>query len=224
MIRSTIATFAASSVLLFAAPLFAQQTDSPSHDVPTTPAKPQTPQVPKTPQVPQTPESPADMDVRARVIFLLSGFEYFPTRAHLDEVASAEEVSAVLRSLATDPAGRPTQRLRAVDALGYYDDAETVALLTSYVGGLPTDGLTRHQLRTANLLQHHAITSLAKSQRGESVGTLEPILAGDDLQLTLTAVHALAKHGQKAGLAALKSLRDNTSDLRLKREIAKWVD
>lgn len=220
MIRSTILTTAASAVLLLvcAAPLSAQQAGSGGGDIPTTPATPTIPD-PQTAQTPQTP----DASTRDRVIFLLSGYEFFPTRAQLDEVAPAAEVSAILRDLATAVDGRPTQRLRAVDALGYYDDAATVALLESYVGGLPTDGLTRHQLRTANLLQHHAITAYAKSQQGKSVQALEPILAGDDLQLTLTAINALAKHGKAPGLAALKSLRDNTSNIQVQREIGKWV-
>lgn len=215
MIRSNIFTIAI--LLGLAAPLSAQELDNGASVVGTTgPAKPQVNPPKDTTTTPnQTP--------RERVTFLLSGYEFFPTRADLDAVAPAAEVSAILRDMATQADGRPTQRLRAVDALGFYDDEASVSLLKSLVTSEPKEGLSRRELRTAGLMRHHAITAYVRSQRGASAELLEPILAGDDVQLTLTAIHALGKHGSDEGRAALATLKANTTNKVLLRELAKWV-
>lgn len=175
-----------------------------------------------TPQTPVTADVPKQ-SAEDRVVFLLSGYEYFPTRADLDEVGPASEIAAILRGLATNDDGRPTQRLRAVDALGYYDDAETLALLTNLATTTPKTDLPRRKLRTAGLLQHHAITSLARATKSKSVPVLEPVLMGDDVQLTLTTIHALAKHAGKDGLEALRRLLDESQNKIVVREARKWL-
>ena len=103
----------------------AQETPKPSVPVPAVPAVPEEP-APVTAEVPQ-------QSVKDRLAFLLSGYEYFPTRADLDVVGSPDVVAAELRGMALDETGRPSLRLRATDALGYYGDAESVTLLGKLV-------------------------------------------------------------------------------------------
>ena len=202
------------ALLLFAlaVPASAQQAESPTspdQEVPQT-TKPTTPEV----------EEPS---VEKKVVFLLSGYEYFPSRADLDAVAGADEISALLRGFALDEDLRPSLRLRAVDALGYYDDDETTKLLVELSTTAPKADLPRRKLRTAGLLRHHAITALARSKKAESVSVLESIFAEDEVQLTLTVVHALGKHGGKEGREALRRLSSQSDHKIVQREAAKWV-
>ncbi len=173
-----------------------------------------------TPPVTATPPTSVVAD---RLTFLLSGYEYFPTRVDLDAVGSADEIAAQLRTFALDEAARPSLRLRAVDALGYYDDEATVALLTRLCTEPPQPDLERRKLRTAGLLQHHAITALARAKRADAVPVLETVFATHDTQLTLTAVHALGKHGGEEGRAALARLAEQSQDKMVTRELRKWV-
>lgn len=173
-----------------------------------------------TPSKAEVPERSAE----ERVVFLLSGYEYFPTRADLDAVAPAEEISALLRAMAEDEDRRPTQRLRAVDALGHYDDEVTVELLTRIATSAPKKELRGRKARTANLLQHHAITSLAKSLDEEAVPALTPLLDSDDLQIQLTVIHALGKHGGKPARTKLAALKRRTDNSVIRRELARWVE
>lgn len=172
---------------------------------------------------PEPTPAPAERSPHERIVFLLSGYEYFPTRADLDAVAPAAEVAAILRGVAADVDGRPTLRLRAVDALGYYDDESTVAFLGALVGTAPAADLPRRKLRTAGLLRHHAVTALARSQRGAAVAAIEPLLGARDVQLALTAVDALGKHGGAQGRALLAQAAESSPHDLVRREAARWV-
>lgn len=192
---------------LAAAPVAAQEVDVPTPTENPGPVKAEVPT--------QTP--------RERIVFLLSGYEYFPTRADLDAVAPAKEVAGLLREMAANVDERPSLRLRAVDALGFYDDPDTVGMLTRIVTEEPKADLPRRKLRTAGLLRHHAITALARSQGPKAVPILETIFASNDTQLTLTVVDALGKHGSKEGREALTRLLSESQDKIVRREAARWV-
>lgn len=181
---------------------------------------PQTPPQMSPVDGPETPEQPS---IEERLTFLLSGYEYFPTREDLDAVAAAEVVSAQLRAFVTNTDLRPTHRIRSVDALGYYDDDATIELLMDLARSEPKDGASRRELRTSNLLKHHAITAIARSKEHESTEVLTPLLEHADVQIVLTTVHALGKHGGDSGRAALRKLRDETTKGLIRREAAKWV-
>lgn len=176
------------------------------------------PDVPTAPEPTATPEP----SVEERLKFLLSGYEYFPTRADLDAVAKPEVVVATLLRFAADDAARTTLRLRAVDALGYYDSAESVEYLGELVG-TKLDALPRKRLRVASLLKHHAITSLARAGKDKAVPHIAAVLAADDVQLRLTAIHALGKHGGDDGRAVLQAHRKNEKSEFVRRELQKWV-
>lgn len=200
-----------STLLLFtclAVPVAAQQAEPPPTADP-----------PPTPVVVDAPTK----SLQDRVVFLLSGYEYFPTRADLDAAGSPVEIAALLRTMAVDIDARPSLRLRAVDALAHYDDQETVDLLTKLVTEEPAADLQRRKLRTAGLLRHHAITSLAKVRQQASVAILEQVTETGDVQLTLTVIHALGKHAGEEGREALNRLLAQSENKMVRREAAKWV-
>lgn len=178
---------------------------------------------PETPTpTPTPPQSEPESSVEERLKFLLSGYEYFPTRADLDAVAGPEVVVATLLGFAADEDARTTLRLRAVDALGHYDSPESVAYLGALVGS-SLDALPRKQLRVRSLLKHHAITSLARTRTKAAVPRIAAVLAADDVQLRLTAIHALGTHGGDDGRAVLRSHLDLEKSDFVRRELRKWL-
>lgn len=204
--RHTLAILAATMI---GGPQAAAAQDAPE----TTP-----PQVVPTPVKAQAPST----DAAARVSFLLSGYEFFPTREDLDKVGDAATITAILASLVEDKDARPSLRTRAVDALGLYDDDVTATLL-AHLATTPVGDLPRRELRTATLIQHHAITSLARSRRAQSVVVLEALLTSDDTQIRLSAINAIGKFGGKDGQRVLGEFAPRTKTPVEKRELAKWV-
>jgi HEAT repeat protein len=169
-----------------------------------------------------TPAEVPKRSVEERLQFLLSGYEYFPTREDLDELADADTIAGLLREMTADEDNRNTKRLRAMDALGYYDDPETLELLKSYMAPL-ADDVPRKQLRIRTLLRHHAITAFARSQKTDAVDTLASLLENDDMQIRLTAISALGKHGGKPGLKVLKAALEKAETPTITRALKKWV-
>lgn len=207
--RHALITAAAALSVGLASPVGAQETGD--AEVPTVDGPPE-----------QKPAEVPQRSVQQRLEFLLSGYEYFPTREDLDELGDAETIAGLLRAMAGDEDARNTKRLRAVDALGYYDDAESIALLKSLIEPLP-EKLPRRQIRIGTLLRHHAITAYARSQKGEAIELLEPLLVDDEIQIRLTAISALGKHGGKQGLQVLKAAHDAEENPTVRRAMAKWV-
>lgn len=157
-----------------------------------------------------------------RVRFLLSGYEYFPDRAALDEVGEAAEISTLLRELSADSKERPTLRLRAVDALAYYTDQATKNYLESLIASPDSTG-DKVQKRTTRLLRHHAVTSLAKAHGEAALATLEPLLLDDEIQLKMTAISAIGKHMGPSGKQRLQDLRETIDNPVVLRELRKYV-
>ncbi len=158
-----------------------------------------------------------------RIRFLLSGYEYFPTRDDLDKVGSAEEISTLLRQLASEPTNRPTLRLRAVDALGYYEDETTRAYLETLIEAPKTEAKDKVTRRTNKLLRHHAITSIARAHGENALSTLEPLLVHEDVQLKMTAISAIGKHTGKRGKERLQALAKTVKNPVVKRELRKHL-
>lgn len=172
------------------------------------------PRAPSSGQPEQTPES--------RLRFLLSGYEFFPSKEDLAKVGDDKTVARLLLDLAQDPNTIPTLRLRAVDAMGYYDDDITRSFLV-YSIETPTNSAPESDRRTLTLIRHHAVTSFAKSQGEEALTVLEPLLTGDDLQLRLTAISAIGKQCGQAGVARLRALKRADSNQAVQHEIRKFV-
>ena len=186
---------------------------------------------PEQPDIPETgddsspdekQEAPDRDKLREKLVFQLSGYHYFPSRSDLDELGKPSVISELLRQLAEDETKRPSMRLRAVDALGLYEDGETREYLVSLLDE-PNQKLDPPELRVAGLMRHHAIVSLAKAHRGDAADTLAPLLEDDDVQLRLTVVSALAKHGDEAGTDALEAFRPKASHKLVERELDKYL-
>jgi len=158
---------------------------------------------------------------KERLLFLLSGYHYFPTSDDLGKLGSPEEVAELLRAMAQDVSERPTLRMRAMDALMYFSDAITLA----YVEHVATQDATAppELLRTEQLMQHHAIMTLAKIQKEGAVDRLVPLLAHTDIQLQMTAISALGKHGGEKGRSALLAAAKKESSPVVQREYRKYV-
>lgn len=166
---------------------------------------------------PQTPE-----EMRERLIFLLSGYEFFPSRDDLDKVGGADEIVSILVDIVRDADGTAMHRLRAVDALGFYDEPAAAQFLRKLVKGAKAAGVEA-SARHSVLMQHHAITAIARSQRDEAVADLEPFLVGSDLQLKLSAVVALGKHGKDDGRERLRALIESDDNKHVQREARKYL-
>lgn len=156
-----------------------------------------------------------------RLLFLLSGYHYFPTSDDLGKVGSSEEVAQWLRDLAQDVSERPTMRMRAMDALMYFSDETTLAYVEHVALQPPT--APPEQLRTEQLMQHHAIMTLAKIKKEGSVSALVSLLGHPDIQIQMTAISALGKHGSEAGRAALLEAAKKESSPVVQREYRKYV-
>lgn len=159
-----------------------------------------------------------------RLEFALRGYEYFPSRAELDQIAPAATVSKALRGFAKNLQASPMIRTRAVDALGYYRDADTVVYLRGLALSPLSDGLSKAEHRVALSVKHHAIMSFAKSAGQASLGDLSALAApGHDMQLRLTAIHAIAKNLGAPGKVVLEELAASDGDKVIQRELRKFV-
>lgn len=155
-------------------------------------------------KAPQGPTSKRD-----RLLGELSGYEYVPTREDLDKIATGTEMEQLLLSIARD-GNVPMQQTRAIAVLGYYDTPAVVAFLNRVAhdpnGKEPkganlglTDGMVVG-------LQHEAIGAVARATKSECVKYLGDLLKSEDLQLQLTTVVALGRHGGEAGRVAIREL------------------
>ncbi|MGM0558337.1 MAG: HEAT repeat domain-containing protein [Myxococcota bacterium] len=199
------------ALLFVAAPaqVWAQQTDSPSGDLDATPG------------------AGADDDtdrkeasVESQLVFALSAYHAFPTRAELDDIADPSTITRLLRRFATSDETRPSMKTRAVDALGFYDDDTTREFLEEIIDRPESVGTSA---RVADLMRHHAITSLARAHGDAAVETLAPLLDADDFQIRMTTVVSLGKHGGARAHERLRELRRETDDRMMTRQIDKYV-
>ncbi|MFU8805362.1 MAG: HEAT repeat domain-containing protein [Bradymonadaceae bacterium] len=169
-------------------------------------------------------EAPTQSEARKRLEFLLSGYEYFPTRETLDEVAEAPVIIKLLQTMAHEDELRPTLRLRAVDALSLYGgEGEEVTQFLLAVIALNPDAVERSQLRVVRLMRHRAMNSVAKIKGDEAAQHLVPFLDDEDLQIRLTAISALGQFGGSAGQKALRDLKTKDTNPAVQREINKHL-
>jgi HEAT repeat protein len=133
---------------------------------------------------------------RERLLFLLSGYEFFPSRDELGEAPDAE-LSATLREVAADATLRPSLRARAVTALGYFDDDATADALTRWAN--VDMRRVKPKLRPgADAMRHRAIAALARARGARALPTLAALFSHDDLQVRVSALRAAGSVGAPA--------------------------
>ena len=163
--------------------------------------------------------------VRERLVFLLSGFEYFPTRKDLDGVANEATISALLIELATQAVPeRASLQLRAVDALGYYSTPKAIATLRQIAAApLPATITDAARIRLLDARRHHAITSYVRAAGPDALKDVAPLLDDRDLQIQLTAIVAIGRHGGTPGRALLQTKKKGADDPFVLRELRRQL-
>lgn len=166
-------------------------------------------------------ESEPEQTLRQALVFALSSYHGVATREDLDAFGSADEVARELRNLAQHTEIRPSMRLDAIDLLGHYDDAATVAFLEQAIDRPTTLGVEKP--RQVEFLRQHAVLSYARSRGAEAVAKLAPLASAGDLQLRLTAVSAIWRHGGQAGRQRLLTLRAQIDEPPVRRMLDRFV-
>jgi len=124
---------------------------------------------------------------------LLSAHCSFPTREEL--VAISADAPALLMEIFNDPNALPSVRMRALDALGYFNTPETESFLV-YL-------LENHgQLETRHL--HHAITAYGKVAGERSIPAVRGFLEHADVQVRMTVIDALRSFAGQPGRELLQ--------------------
>ena len=145
-----------------------------------------------------------DPSVSERVVYLLSGYEYFPTADDLLAVTTTPE--QYLLSLAYDAESDTLSihRHRAIGALTYFPSELTRSHLLYML----------HSPATPEMTRHHVINALARSFGDAALPIIEPFLSHDDLQLQLTAIAAIGSiESEAAGLVLENTLPQQSHGL-----------
>ena len=169
-----------------------------------------------------TPNTPPDQTPRERLEFLLSGYHYFPTKEHLAEVGTDEEVTRMLRDIAETSDLRVSMRVRAIDALGYFGDEATTGYLTHVMQRKPDD-FDEKDRRMVKSMKHHAIMSIAKAMGEGSIEPLDYALKHADPQIRMSAISAIGKHAGAAGKTRLAPMLKVEKSAYVKKELRKYV-
>ena len=130
---------------------------------------------------------------REQILFLLSGYEYFPSADELTKVTP--NAHAVLFQLATDESALPSHRLRAIDALGLLPRNGALARIFEEKLSDTT---------TSPLLTRHYINASMKAFGEDALVWVAPHLNHIDLQTQLTVIHAIGLFGGVGGRQLLE--------------------
>lgn len=147
-----------------------------------------------------------------KIRLLLSGYEYFPTRADLEAVSP--NAQQVLIHIAQDKDALPTLRLRAIDALGLFAQGEHAAL---YFEG------TLHQQRGEEIYLRHAMSSSLKAFGQQALPWVQPYLEHQDMQLRLTAIHSIGNLGGQEGIELLRVRHTVEQDSFVRKQMGRFL-
>ena len=173
------------------------------------------------PQITKTTPAKYTAKQKDRVLFLLSGYEYFPKRADLDKIGNAAQIGTILLNIAQDQKVNTVRRIRAIDAMGHYDTNATNAYLSSSLGQSTANIKDKGTLRLVMAQRHHAATSLARGAKDKALPTLKPLLNHKDFQLRLTAISAIGKHCGAKGKATLRAFAKTNKDPVIAKQLRK---
>ncbi len=160
----------------------------------------------------QTPESEAAQH-KERIRFLLSGYEYFPSRADLEKVTP--DAPTILMEFANAPGELPSTRLRALDALGLFEQDNRVA---SFFETMLAQGKNQEKYL------RHAITSSLKACGTQALPWVQPYLQHTDTQMRISAVYALGRLGGKEGVAMLRTHQGLETNATVKAQMSRFLE
>jgi len=120
---------------------------------------------------------------REKAMLLLSGYHGIGSKADFE--AALVEPEALLASIARDPEVDPVHRDRALAALVYWPDEQTLSLYGGLLATADTTEMNRHRI----------IGYLAVGYGDRSIPWVEHYLTVNDLQFRLTAIEALRTIG-----------------------------
>ncbi len=147
-----------------------------------------------------------------KVKLLLSGYEFFPTREDLERATPM--AAQVLMHIAEDEEALPSMRLRAVDALGFFQKEDKVALYF--------EAALQQEHREAVYLRH-TVTSSLRAFGQQALPWVQPFLTHQNLQVRLSAVHALGRFGGDEGLGMLRVQHDLEQDVFVREQLQKFI-
>ncbi len=157
----------------------------------------------------QRPITPEAVD---KVKLLLSGYDYFPTREDLER--ATPRAYEVLFQIASDEAALPSARTRALDALGLFDAKAEVAVFLE---------TSLAEARFEGIYLRHAVTSSMKAFGPSALPWVTPYLNHQDLQLRLSAIHAVGHFGGDDGKVMLREVDRLERDQLVKSQIKRFV-
>jgi HEAT repeat protein len=136
---------------------------------------------------------PADQ-AEQQIVLLLSGYDYFPSRAKIESVsANAPEI---LIAISKDKARLPSLRSRAIDALGLFAGHPRVA--QHFEATLAAGQLDEVALR-------HSLTSSLKAFGDRALPWVAPYLDHKDPVVRLDAAHAIGRLGGVDGAELIRT-------------------
>ncbi len=136
-----------------------------------------------------------EKSAKEKLMFLLSDRHYHPSEKEVKDLGPA--VTSALREIAMDESELIFRRVRAVYALGYFDDDDTSLFLqnaASVRGQLPA-------------VRWSAIRSLARSRGDDAVGFISGYLKDDNRFTRRVAGISLKKIGTPRALLRLDEAR-----------------
>lgn len=148
----------------------------------------------------------------SKVELLLSGYEYFPTREDLEKASS--NAQEILIQIAENEEALPSTRLRAVDALGLFkEDIKTAAFFEK----------TLHRGGQDKAIVRHAMTSSLKAFGQQALPWVQPYLGHQDLQMRISAVHAVGRLGGVEGVQMLQFQRQIEPELLVRQQMVRFL-
>lgn len=133
---------------------------------------------------------------RERVELLLNAYD---APASADQLgAAASNPRAVLIQIAQDPAVPEYRRFAALQALALFPNEQVRALYSAILREIPGRA-------EGPRIAHPTIQAMMKAFGESALIEVEPLLGSKDVQVRLTAVHAIARFGGDKGRSLLRA-------------------
>lgn len=155
-----------------------------------------------------------DAAEKNKIVFILSGYEYFPTREDLDRLSA--DAPNLLMAIAEDTTVKPSTRIQAIRALALFPESDTAALYLQKVlqeGGQREDKYLRA-----------AMTSTLRGFADRGLDWVEPYMAHPDVHMRLSAFNTIGKLGGERGKQLLRARQLIEQDAFARESLDRLVD